>query len=91
MSVIDDGRAADPTPLVEVEQAVQARAKDIALDMGTTAGRTALRALLDEELERWDDDVRRGRRHFGFSDPGLVAEQAWKNLAGYGPLTDLLG
>lgn len=90
MSAVGERVAEDVSPLAEIEQAVQARAKDIALDMGTDAGRDALRALLDDELAQWDDDVRRGRRSVGFSDPALVAEQAWKNLAGYGPLTDLL-
>ena len=90
MTTTDDARADDLTPLTEVEQAVQARAKDIALDMGTPAGRSALRALIDDELARWDDDVRRGRRSFGLTNPELVAERAWRNLAGYGPLTELL-
>jgi len=80
----------DMAPLTEVELAVQARAKDIALDMGTSAGRAALRALIEDELDRWDDDVRRGRRTFDLTNPALVAERAWRNLAGYGPLTELL-
>lgn len=78
------------TPLLEVERAVQARAKDIALDMGTPEGLTALRTLIDEELERWDDDVRRGRRPYPLANPDLVAERAWRNLAEHGPLTELL-
>jgi pilus assembly protein CpaF len=90
MTTIDDTHGSDLTPLAEVEHAVQARAKDIALDMGTPGGGAALRALIDEELVRWEDDVRRGRRTFGLTNPGLVAERAWRNLAGYGPLTELL-
>jgi pilus assembly protein CpaF len=79
------------TPLAEVERAVQARAKDIALDMGTPAGRAALKELIRDELARWDDDVRRGRRTFPLTNPDIVARRAWRNLAEYGPLTDLLG
>jgi hypothetical protein len=79
------------TPLAEVERAVQARAKDIALDMGTPAGRSALKELIRDELARWDDDVRRGRRTFPLTNPDIVARRAWRNLAEYGPLTDLLG
>jgi pilus assembly protein CpaF len=78
------------TPLAEVERAVQARAKDIALDMGTPAGRAALKELIRDELARWDDDVRRGRRTFPLTNPDIVARRAWRNLAEYGPLTDLL-
>jgi pilus assembly protein CpaF len=78
------------TPLAEVERAVQARAKDIALDMGTPAGRSALKELIRDELARWDDDVRRGRRTFPLTNPDIVARRAWRNLAEYGPLTDLL-
>jgi len=40
----------DPTPLLEVERAVQERAKALALDMGRPDGRAALHALLDEEI-----------------------------------------
>jgi pilus assembly protein CpaF len=90
MTAVDEPRGDDLTPLAEVEQAVQDRAKDIALDMGTAAGRAALRSLIDDELARWDDDVRRGRRTFGLANTTMVAERAWRNLAGYGPLTELL-
>lgn len=78
------------TPLAEVEHAVQVRAKDIALDMGTPAGRAGLRELIRDELARWDDDVRRGHRPFPLTNPDLVAERAWRNLAEFGPLTELL-
>ena len=90
MTSLDHLDTDGPTPLAELEQAVQARAKDIALDMATPAGRSALRGLIDDELDRWDDDVRRGRRNFELTNPTLVAERAWRNLAGYGPLTELL-
>jgi pilus assembly protein CpaF len=78
------------TPLLEVERSVQARAKDLSLDMGTLAGRSGLRDLIRDELARWDDDVRRGRRTFTLTNPDVVAERAWRNLAEYGPLTELL-
>ncbi len=58
--------------------------------MGTPAGRHALRDLIDSELNGWEDDVRRGRRSFAITNSGLVAERAWRNLAEYGPLTELL-
>lgn len=82
--------ADDVSPLAEIERAVQARAKDISLDMGDPSGRAKLRALVDEEVARWDADHRRGLRAFALADPDLVAERAHRNLAGYGPLGPLL-
>ena len=83
-------RVVELTPLAEIEQRVQARAKDIALDMATADGRGRLRALIDDEVARWSDDFRRGRRDFDLADPDVVAERAYRNLAGYGPLEPLL-
>ena len=40
------------SPLLEVERAVQARAKDLALDMGRPEGMAALRSLLDDDPPR---------------------------------------
>ncbi len=77
-------------PLVEIERAVQARAKDVALDMGGADGDAALEALIDDEIVRWADDVRRGRRPHDLPNPKAVAERAFRNLARYGPLTPLL-
>jgi pilus assembly protein CpaF len=78
------------SPLEEIERAVQARAKDISLDMASPDGATKLRALIDDEVDRWRADYTRGRREVDLPDPGLVAERAWRNLAGYGPLQALL-
>ena len=78
------------SPLAEVERAVQERAKLIALDMGGPDGPTRLRTLVDEEVARWTEDYKRGRRDFDLADPETVAERAWRNLAGYGPLEPLL-
>jgi pilus assembly protein CpaF len=80
----------DQSPLIVVERAVQERAKEVALDMGTAGGRTTLRRLIDEELSKWDDDVRRGRRRHPVANPSRLAERAWRNLALQGPLTELL-
>ncbi|MEO5679669.1 MAG: ATPase, T2SS/T4P/T4SS family [Acidimicrobiales bacterium] len=78
------------SPLVEVERAVQERAKALALDMGRPEGRSALRAILADEIRRWGENVKRGVRTYGLADPDGVAERAWRNLAGYGPLEPLL-
>jgi hypothetical protein len=38
----------------------------------------------------WRADYSRGRRPFDLTDPGSVADRAYRNLAGYGPLEPLL-
>jgi len=87
----DKGPTTEPeAPLALIERAVQDRAKEVALDMNSVTGHLGLRSLIDEELERWDDDVRRGRRPHALANPTLVADRAWRNLALHGPLTELL-
>ncbi|MEM9204504.1 MAG: ATPase, T2SS/T4P/T4SS family, partial [Actinomycetota bacterium] len=81
---------AAPTPLAEIEQRVQQRAKDEALDLDDAATQATLRALVDQEIGRWNDDFRRGVRAFPLSDADLVGERAMRNLTGYGPLGPLL-
>jgi pilus assembly protein CpaF len=78
------------SPLVEIERAVQARAKEITLDMNNADGNAKLALLIDEEVGRWRDEYRRGHRPFDLVDPDLIAERAIRNLAGYGPLEPLL-
>ena len=41
-------------------------------------------------MVRWSDEFRRGRRDFDLAEPDVVAERAFRNLAGYGPLAPLL-
>jgi pilus assembly protein CpaF len=84
------GEATPVSPLAEIERAAQARAKEIALDMSTADGAGKLRALIDDEVDRWRLDFRRGRRAVDLADPDAVAERAYRNLAGYGPLEPLL-
>ena len=79
-----------PTPLAEVERTVQARAAAGQLDVDTPQGAQRLRQLIDEVIAEWSDDHRRGRRPFTLPDPTGLAERALRNLAGYGPLTELL-
>ncbi len=78
------------SPLVEIERAVQSRAKDISLEMGSDDGDSKLLALIEEEVARWSADFRRGLRAYDLADPELVVERAYRNLAGYGPLAPLL-
>jgi len=80
----------EPSPLAEIERRVQARAKDLALDMADPAGEAGLRALIADELDRWHDEFARGLHPYDLAQPDVVAERAYRNLCGYGPLTPLL-
>jgi pilus assembly protein CpaF len=78
------------SPLAEVERAVQQRAKDVDLDLRSPDGADKLRALVEEEIDRWEHEHHRGRRPVGIAEPERLAERALRNLAGYGPLEPLL-
>ncbi len=82
--------AAEASPLQDIERRVQARAKDTSLDMTGEGGKTKLRVLIAEEVAAWSDGYKRGLRAFDLADPEIVAERAYRNLAGYGPLESLL-
>jgi len=76
--------------LQEIERRVQQRAKEISLDVGGNDGTAKLRALIDDEIDAWTADYKRGLRDFDLADPEAVAERAYRNLVGYGPLEPLL-
>lgn len=78
------------SPLAEIERAVQARAKDVVLDLSQDGARAQLRRLIVDEVNRWSQDFKRGLREFDLTDPEVIAERAYRNLAGYGPLEPLL-
>lgn len=78
------------SPLLEVERTVQERAKTMSLDLGADGGAEQLRTLIQDEVGRWSEDYKRGLRDFDLADPDVVAERAYRNLAGYGPLEALL-
>lgn len=78
------------SPLAEIERLVQMRAKDRAFDLRQPDGVAALRALIDDEIAAWRSDYQRGGRPFDLTDPATVADRAFRNLAGYGPLEPLL-
>jgi len=83
-------RSTSLSPLAEVERAVQERAKLLAVDMDGPDGPIRLRTLIEDEVGRWTDDFKRGRREHDLADPELLTERAWRNITGYGPLTELL-
>jgi len=78
------------SPLQEIERRVQLRAKETSLDMAGDGGRTKLRTLIAAEVAAWSDGYKRGLKAFDLADPDVVAERAFRNLAGYGPLETLL-
>ena len=78
------------SPLAEVERAVQRRAKELDLDVRCADGLDKLRALVDDEINAWAEDHRRGRQPVAIAEPDRLAERALRNLAGYGPLEQLL-
>ena len=80
----------EPSPLQEIERRVQLRAKETSLDMAGDDGRARLRSLIADEVAAWSDGYKRGLRAFDLADPEVVAERAYRNLAGYGPLEPLL-
>lgn len=78
------------SPLREIESAVHDRAKSLSLDVGRPDGSQRLKDLIDEEVRRWQTQSQQGLRPVHLADPDGVAERAFRNLAGYGPLETLL-
>lgn len=87
---MSQGTADLPSPLAEIERAVQERAKALDLDPSGSDASARLRELIEDEVARWSDDHKRGLRAFDLADPALVVERAHRNLTGYGPLEPLL-
>ena len=78
------------SPLREVEHSVQQQAASLSIDMASPDGAQRLRHLIEAEVARWSDDYQRGARAFDLAQPEAVADRAFRNLAGYGPLEPLL-
>jgi Flp pilus assembly CpaF family ATPase len=78
------------SPLRAIERAAQEAAKAQAVDMGEPGARQQLRALVEEQVARWQQDYRRGLRPLDIADPEAAVERALRNLTGYGPLEPLL-
>ena len=78
------------SPLQEIEHTVQLRANALALDVDSTDGEAHLSTLIDEAVTEWSEDYSRGHRRYDLPDPDGVAARAFRNLARYGPLTELL-
>ena len=77
-------------PLREIEESVRRAANSRQLDTSNAEGESVLMQLIDHEVCRWEDEHRRGTRSHGLPDPDGVTRRAFRNLARYGPLTELL-
>lgn len=77
-------------PLHEIEREVQEQAKDLALDLADATGARGLRRLIHQQIGEWNEQHKRGVRPFELTDVDRLEERAFRNLAGYGPLTELL-
>lgn len=78
------------SPIALIERAVQDRAKTVSLDLEGDNAEHDLRSLIDDEINRWQDDFKRGLRPFELLDTTQIADRAFRNIARYGPLTALL-
>ncbi|HMK12139.1 MAG TPA: ATPase, T2SS/T4P/T4SS family, partial [Acidimicrobiales bacterium] len=74
-------------PLAEIERQVQERTKHLA---ASDVSPEVLRAMVNDEVERWNVDFRRGVRSVALADPASVVDRAVRNLTAYGPLSPLL-
>ncbi|MGE0880741.1 MAG: CpaF family protein [Acidimicrobiia bacterium] len=83
-----DNRA--QTPLVAIEREVQQRAKQADLDVNRPEGQARMAAFVEEQVDRWRDEFRRGMRPHDLVDRDVVIDRALRNLLYYGPITPLL-
>jgi pilus assembly protein CpaF len=79
-----------PSPLRSIETAVQEKARRESVDPATFLGRQRMRELLEEEIAAWQSEYLRGLRPFALLNAEELAERAWRNLTGYGPIEPLL-
>jgi pilus assembly protein CpaF len=78
------------SPLREIERAAQQQANTANLDMSSPGAEDKLKALLVDEVSRWREEYRKGRRPVDIADPDGAVDRALRNLVGYGPLDPLL-
>jgi pilus assembly protein CpaF len=78
------------SPLREIERAAQERAKAAELDMSAPGAGEQLHSVLVDEVGRWREEYRKGRRPVDIADPEGAVDRALRNLTGYGPLEPLL-
>jgi len=78
------------SPRSIIERNVQDAAKRMSLDLDQPDAEFELRRLIDDEIEQWQSDHRRGLRDVAIASPERVADRTFDDIARYGPLTALL-
>ena len=84
------GTTLECNPLAQIATAVQDRALHRDLDVSLPEGERDLRRLIVEEVHQWSVDHRRGARPVDLPDPAVAIERVFRDLARFGPLTELL-
>ncbi len=77
-------------PLLVIEERVRTRCADERLDMAVPGSMLRLWTLVHDEVAAWHVRFQQGLVAFDVSDSALLAERAVRNIAGYGPLEQLL-
>jgi pilus assembly protein CpaF len=77
-------------PLVVIEERVRARATTERIDIATAGSMDRLRSLVTEEIAAYRVAHQQGLTRFDVSDPATLGARALRNIAGYGPLEELL-
>ena len=85
----DEPAASDRSPLQQVERQVLARVKHLAPE-DSSVDVALLRRLVEDEVDHWRQEHRRGRRTADLPMGDMLIERAMRNLTGYGPLEPLL-
>lgn len=78
-------------PILAIEERVRERSKAERLDMSAPGALGRLRALIVEEASAWRMLHERGVVGFDVADIEALTTRALRNIAGYGPLEELLG
>ncbi len=78
------------SPLREIEHRVQERAKQLSVSLHNPNGAALIRRFVEEEVSAWVAEHESGLFSTSIADPPALAERAWRNVAGYGPLHPLL-
>ncbi|MCB0972974.1 MAG: CpaF family protein [Actinobacteria bacterium] len=81
----DDGLL---SPLQIIERDVMEAARHVQLPAAEEAA--YLEGLIERSINAWREDFKRGRRRHDLPDGAAIADRAFRNIAGYGPLEPLL-
>lgn len=89
-SIGTSARTTALSPLEEIEGIVRQRAKASAIDIDSPDGSTRIMALIREVVSDWSEERTRSGDIHHVSDLDGLTVRAFRNVARYGPLTELL-